>query len=54
MKKCKYCGMELDRDDYFNLEHVKACKYAHPMVRYINSGIEQKDYPQKTKQEKTK
>lgn len=48
MKKCKYCGMELNRfDDYFNREHVNCCRFASPMVRYINSGIEQKDYPKK-------
>ena len=43
---CKYCGMKLNRsDEYFNREHVKACKNVSPMARYINSGITQKNYP---------
>ena len=35
MKKCKYCGIELDRDYYFNSEHIKACKYASPMALWL-------------------
>jgi hypothetical protein len=50
MRKCRYCGMELNHsDEYFNREHVKACKYVSPMSRYINSGITQKEYPKSEK-----
>jgi len=54
MKHCKYCGIKLNRDPWFNAEHVKICKNVTPEVRYIHSGIKQKEYPVPEERNKTK
>lgn len=43
--KCQYCGRDLSgTDDYRRREHRRLCKNATPEIRYIHSGIRQKDY----------
>lgn len=44
--KCQYCGRDLSRtDEYRRREHRRLCKNATPEVRYIHSGIRQKEFP---------
>ena len=44
--KCQYCGRDLSgTDEYRRREHRRLCKNATPEVRYIHSGIRQKEFP---------